>query len=200
MIVFDIETSGLDKVKCGIWQIGAYDLNSGETFLEEGRIDDEDQAIDGGSKPLIEVIGKTEEDLRNPNKQSQKELIEKFLAWIDSKNSKNVLCMIPDFDVGFLQIKANKYDLKLPFSHRTFDLHSFAQLKFHEINKNFNLKEGKSNLGLDNITKFCGMEDNRNYHNALEDSKLTAECFSRIVYGKNLIEEFKAYPIPSYLK
>ena len=29
-IVMDIETSGLDLVKCGIWQIGAIDLNTME--------------------------------------------------------------------------------------------------------------------------------------------------------------------------
>ncbi len=37
-------------------------------------------------------------------------------------------------------------------------------------------------------------------HNALTDAKLTAECFSRIVYGKNLLEEFKKFPIPEYLR
>jgi len=42
MIVLDIETSGLDSVKCGIWQIGAIDLATNEEFLEEARIDDED--------------------------------------------------------------------------------------------------------------------------------------------------------------
>ena len=36
-IVMDIETSGLDKVKCGIWQIGAIDLNDNEEFLREGK-------------------------------------------------------------------------------------------------------------------------------------------------------------------
>ena len=29
-------------------------------------------------------------------------------------------------------------------------------------------------------------------HNALEDAKLTAECFSRLVYGKEFLPEFKS--------
>ena len=67
-IVLDLETSGLDKVNCGIWQIGAIDLNNQEEFLEEGRIDDEDVAQEGA----LRVIGKTEEELRDKNKRSQK--------------------------------------------------------------------------------------------------------------------------------
>ncbi len=67
-------------------------------------------------------------------------------------------------------------------------------------------------MGLSKILEFCGMEDTRvllkdgeivkegKPHNALEDAKLTAECFSRIVNGKNLIEEFKKFPIPEYLE
>lgn len=46
MIVVDIETSGLDFNKCGIWQIGALELeNPANTFLEEARIDDEDEIL-----------------------------------------------------------------------------------------------------------------------------------------------------------
>ena len=41
-ISLDIETSGLDKIECGIWQIGAIDINDVEEFFQESRIDDED--------------------------------------------------------------------------------------------------------------------------------------------------------------
>jgi len=36
-------------------------------------------------------------------------------------------------------------------------------------------------------------------HNALEDCRLEAECFSRLVYGQNLIQEYARFPIPKYL-
>jgi DNA polymerase III epsilon subunit-like protein len=43
MIVVDIETSGTDFAKCGIWQIGAVDLeNPRDTVLEYSKIDAED--------------------------------------------------------------------------------------------------------------------------------------------------------------
>ena len=96
-IVMDLETSGLDIEKSGIWQIGAIDLNTMEEFLEEGRIDDED-IID---ESALIVIGKTEEQLRDKNKQSQKELLEKFFKWISEKDKVKIfLCQNHQFDVS----------------------------------------------------------------------------------------------------
>ena len=76
MIVLDIEASGLDSGRCGIWQIGALDFeNPDNYFLEEGRIDDEDIV----EQDALKVIGKEESELRDKTKQSQKQLIINFL-------------------------------------------------------------------------------------------------------------------------
>lgn len=181
MIVLNIETSGVEKVKCGIWQIGAIDLGTNEIFFEEGRIDDEDKIITAGEKTLFELLGKTEEELRDKNKQSQKELIEKFFKWVESRKIKNFICQNPQFDVAFLEIRARKYGLKIPFHYRSFDLHSIAQLKYYKKYKKFLIKDDHSDMGLKNILKMCGKEDNRGAHNALEDAKLTAECFNKLL-------------------
>jgi len=195
MIVVDIETSGLDSKENGLWQIGALDFyNPDNTFLEESRIDDEDQI----SKEALLVIGKTEEQLRDSKKQSQKELLEKFFKWIESVETKNIVCQ-NFFDYIWLTSKAKKYDLKVPFHHRSFDLHSIAQAVYAKTNGNF-LFEKKENtysgMNLTKILEFCGMEDKRikivkgeiteqgSPHNALEDVKLEAECLSRLIYGK----------------
>ena len=213
-IVLDLEMSGLDVVRCGIWQIGAIDLNTMEEFLEESRIDNED-IIDQES---LLVIGKTEEELRDESKQSQKEMIEKFFKWAAGRAMRNVLCQNPQFDVGFIDIRAKKYGLKKPFQYRTFDLHSISQTIHSIVNGEFFMKSSKeggtfeSDMNLTNILKFCGLPDKRrqlmdgkvthegNPHNALEDCKLTAECFSRLLYGKNMFPEFKKYEIPTELK
>lgn len=200
MIVVDIETSGLDKVKCGIWQIGAYDLDSGEDFLEEARIDHEDRVLSLPDKPLFEVIGKTEEQLRDNNKQSQKQMLEKFFSWVFKKKFKNFVCQNPQFDIVFLEMKAGKYGLDLPFHHRAFDLHSVAQIKYFDLKKSFLIESGFSKMGLSQVLDFCGLKDERKCHNALEDAKLTAECFSRLVYGKSIFPGFKNFKIPDYLK
>ncbi len=200
-IVLDIETSGIDKLRCGIWQIGAIDLNNiNEYFLQEARIDDEDTVSNAGKRTLFEVIGKTEEQLRDKNKQSQKQMIENFFNWVNKKPMKNFLCQNPQFDATFLDIKARKYNLEMPFHYRAFDMHSIAQLKYYDLNKKFLIKNEHSDMGLTEILNFAGIKDNRKKHNALEDAKLTAECFSRLMYGKNLFPEYTQYKIPKYLE
>jgi len=200
MIVLDIETSGLDNVKCGIWQIGAIDLVTNEEFLEEGKIDEEDLIIDSRTSPVLEVIGKKEEDLRDNSKQSQKQLLINFFNWCKDRKFKNCLCQNPQFDLGFIWAKARKYGLEIPLHYRAYDLHSIVSLKYFQLNKEFLVKNDYSDMGLKNILNFCGIQDNRGAHNALEDCKLTAECFSRILYKRSLFSEYSKFDIPEYLK
>ena len=209
MIILDIETSGLLPEKCGIWQIGAIDSdNPVNYFIDECRIDDEDEA----GKGAIYVTGKTEEYFRDDKKQSCRELLIKFFKWCESVKIKNCICQNPQFDLGFISIKARKYGLKPPFHHRAFDLHSIAQEKYYQIHNNFLLKDNSSDMNLSNTLNFCGIKDERRQvneekivvegeeHNALDDCKLTGECFSRIVYGKTLFNEFNKFKIPEHLK
>lgn len=204
----DFETSGLDLVSSGVWQIGAIDLQTGEEFLEEAQIDVDDIVQEGALK----VTGKNEEELRDSNKQSQKEMFESFVSWLEKRKVKNFICQNPQFDVGWFKVRIEKYGLKNPFHHRSFDLHSIAQTKYKEIKGNFLIKEDHSDMGLSNTLTFCGLKEERiimgdgdvikdgKPHNALEDCKLTVECFSRLIYGKNFFEEFKKFEIPDYLK
>ena len=196
-IVLDIETSGIDAVKCGIWQIGAVDLNNTkEYFLQEGRIDDKDKI----EEKALKIIGKTEEELRDKNKQSQKQLLNNFHQWVDKRSIKNFLCQNPQFDVPRLEIKSIKYGLKIPFHYRSFNLHDYAQSKYYDLYGKFLIKEDHSDMGLTNILKFCGLEDNREEHNALEDCKLTGECFYRLMEGENLFPEYSKFEIPEVFK
>ena len=208
MIVLDIETSGLDKVKCGIWQIGALDFyNPQNTFLEEARIDDEDIIADGALK----VTGKTERELRDSNKQSQKQLLENFFRWCKKAEIKNCICQNPQFDLTFLEIKAKNYSLELPFHYRAFDLHSIASIIYYQANNKFLIEKDHSQMNLSNVLALCGIPDQRIHmekgkilkqgrpHSALEDAKLTAECFSRLVYGESLLSEYRQFQIPQEL-
>ncbi len=206
-IVLDLEMSGLFPTKKGIWQIGAVDLNTMEEYLDESKIDGDDEV----DEEALKVIGKTEEELRDSTKQSQKEMLEKFFDWVGQRQMRNMLCQNPQFDVGFLYEKAQKYGLRKTVPFRSFDLHTVAQIKYHELNGRFKTEGDHSTMNLKSILEFCGLPDKRiqivdgevvqegNPHNALEDAKLTAECFSRIIKGENLFEEYSQYPVPDYL-
>lgn len=202
MIVVDIETSGGDFEKCGILEIGAVDLfNPNNTFFEEARLGEEHYIINEKKfdKTVLQVLGKTEEELRDKKKQTERELIEHFLKWCDKIKIKNFICFHPQFDYSFIWQKTLKYNLELPVSHRNIDLHSVAILKYLQINKEFPIKADKLDFGLKRILEFVGMTDERGAHNALEDAKLEAEAIFRIFYGKNLLDEYKKYKIPDYL-
>ncbi len=197
MIILDIETSGLDPQENGIWQIGAIELeNPKNQFLEEAKIDNKDLTQPGA----LEITNKTEEQLRDSNTQSQTQLLINFFEWVNKINIKMSICQNPAFDLSFIKIKAKKYNLTYPFHHRSLDLHSVAQTIQFKTKQKFKILDNKSDMGLSNILEFVGMSDNRNAHNALEDAKLTAECFSRLIYNKNLLEEYSQFKIPDYFQ
>jgi len=208
MIVVDTEFTSLDFNNAGLWQIGAVDLDAPEnTFLEEARLEEEDEV----EEAALKVVEKTEEELRNLP-QSQKEMLEHFFKWAEKTKIKNLICQ-GQWDFGILLSKAYKFGLNFPFHHRAFDLHSIAQMKHMEIKGEFSIDKDHSGMGLYYVLEFCGIEDERRIisiggqvekqgkpHNALEDAKLEAECFSRLIYGKNLLPEFAKFKIPEYLK
>ena len=198
MIVLDIETTGLDSLKNGIVSIGAVSFNNpNEIFYEECRIDSDD-VID---EEALKINGFTKEQITDKNKQSQSELINNFYFWL-GKQDNRILAghNIGFFDLNFIKAKVIKYNIIIKSRHRSIDLCSVAQTKYFEIYKDFLIDDFKENaMNLPNILKFCGLKDNRNKHNALEDAKLAAECFSRLFNGRILFNEYEKYPVPNYL-
>ena len=193
MIVLDIESSGLDCGKCGIWQIGALDLKSGNTFLQEARLDEGDEI----TEEALMITGKTKMDLLDNNQQSQKQLINNFLDWVKDFKERVIAGHNVGWDMSFIQNKCFKYGLHDKFmkiiGYRAIDLHTLAMLKYKEKHGKFKLREEKSGMNLPTVLEFCGMKDTRmsirNHkivkegkpHNALEDCKLEAECFRRLL-------------------
>jgi len=195
MISLDIESSGLDSGKCGIWQIGAVEIENPENqFLEEAKIDNEDEI----TQEALTITGKTEVDLRNKEKQSQKQLILNFLEWAKNCKNKIIIGHNIGWDMAFIQNKCIRYKIMDKFreaiGHRSFDTHTIAQIKYKEKNNEYLIKEeGKSGMNLSKMLNFCELKDDRiqmkagevikkgKPHNALEDDKLTAECFKKLM-------------------
>lgn len=211
MIIIDIETTGVNFWENAILSIGALCFDNPEKqFYGECRVDEDDII----TEDALKINGFSREDITNKEKQTQKELIKKFLEWLDKQETRILAGHnVGFFDLNFIKTKAEKHKIDIKTRYRSLDLCSVAQTRFFQINKKFLLDNFKENgMSLPEVLKFCGIKDERieirdgklvrqgKKHNALEDCKLEAECFSRLLSSKGMFEEYNKFLIPNYLK
>jgi DNA polymerase III epsilon subunit-like protein len=197
MVIVDLETSGLNPQKNSIISIGAVNFfKPDQTFYGECRIRS-GSLID--EKSLI-IAGFTAEQCQDTQKQSESDLIKKFLNWLTEQENQTIAGQNPHFDLSFLNMARKASKIEFVFGFRTVDLHSVAFAKYLEVDIEIPLRNQRTDINLDTILEFCGLPERVGSHNALEDSLLEAECFSRIIYGENLIEKFNTFEIPNHLK
>jgi len=197
MIVIDTETTGVDTVKNSLLSIGAIDFENPERrFYGECRI------FDGAlvSKEALAINGFTEEGIRDASKMSDRELLTKFTEWANASSDTTFAGENPSFDRDFLRQVALRYGLDWKFAHRTVDLHSIACAYIRGQGRDVPLKNGHTDQNLAATLALVGMSDTRKAHNALEDALLEAEAFSRLIYKKGLLKEYREYPLPSQIK
>ena len=193
MIIVDVESSGVDPQKDSLVSVGAIDFdNPKNRFYEECRIWDGAHIEDGSLK----VTGMTREEITDPKKQSDREVVEKFLKWLESCKEHTLAGQNPSFDRDFLMYTAHRYHINWPLAHRTIDLHSIAY--YHMIKRGIPIPaENKhSKVNLTSIIKYVGINFERGAHNALEDTLLEAECLFRLMYDKPLLSEYAKFKIP----
>ncbi len=193
MIIVDVESSGVDPNKDSLVSVGAIDFdNPKNRFYEECRI----WAGANIDKESLAVTGMTREQITDPKKQTDREVVEKFLKWIEACKEHTLAGQNPSFDRDFLMYTAYRYHINWPLAHRTIDLHSIAY--YHMIKRGIEIPiENKhSKVNLTSIIKYVGIDMVRGVHNALEDTLLEAECLSRLMYDKNLLPEYKTFSIP----
>jgi DNA polymerase III epsilon subunit-like protein len=199
MIIIDIETSGTDVRTHGLVSIGALEFdNPDNTFYGECYLEDSHD-IDPEALP---VIGFTEEQLRDQSRQSPYILLKSFVEWLENISDRTPAGLhVGGFDLLFLQRTADELGLNWPLGKRSIDLHSlmFFHLKKYYPEK-YEVKNQRSNIYGNLIQKYCGLPSVTRPHNALADARWEAECFSRLLYASNLLEDFEDYPIPNYLK
>lgn len=207
MIIVDCEMSGVDPVKHGIVSIGAVDLeNPKRQFYIECHIDKDHEVMKNPPKDptsttisVEEFIGMSEKQMRDKKKPSIKEALTKFFKWVEESKSKTLVAQ-NYMDLMFLEIAARTHNLKYPIGHRFVDLHSVGYVRLIELKQPLPMKDGHSAIGARFLAKFTGIPEEPHPHNALTGAKYEAETFSRLVYGKNLLPEFKKFSIPEILK
>ncbi len=124
MLVVDVEASGLDYEKCSIISVGAIDLdNPTQQLYEECRIWDGAREEEGATA----VHGMSHEQLTDPHKQTEADLVHKFKAFAEAVNDRTLAGQNVSFDRDFLQAAARRAGhTEWPFAHRTIDTHTLC--------------------------------------------------------------------------
>lgn len=192
MIVADIEATGVDYHKHSILSIGAIELEHPERqFYGECRM------WDGASMmtDALAVNGFTKEECKDPKKQSLEELMRDFLRWVEGCEDKTLAGHNTSFDRDFLNDSFARAHIGWHFSYRTLDLHSMAYMDMIKRGVLIQKKNERTDINTDAIFKYLGIPEEPKPHHGLNGAKYEAECFSRLLYEKNLLPEFAKYPI-----
>lgn len=195
MIVLDIEASGVDYLKNSIVSLGALDLDNPQDQLylecrvwEGAHINNEALAVNGFTK----------EEILDPNKMTEEELLRNFLGWAERIEDRTLAGQNVSFDRDYVKAACERAGEPFPFAYRTIDTHSLAYM--HHITRGFtppfDAEHHRSALNLDAVLNYVGIPDEPAPHNALTGAKSHAEVISRLLYGKKLLPEFEAFEIP----
>lgn len=195
MLILDIEASGTEYSKHSIVSLGALDLqNPTNRFYEECRIWDGAHVMDGA----LEVNGFTEEEITDPAKQTETELIKKFILWAELLEDRTFGGQNVSFDRDFVKAACERAGLNYTFAYRTIDSHSLAWM--HIIKRGevppIDSEHKRSALNLDAVLNYTGIPEEPQPHNALTGALSHAEVIHRLLYDKKLLPEFEQYDIP----
>lgn len=196
MIVIDIETSGTDPHKHSILSIGAVDFSDPKRqFYQECRIEEGKEY----EEEALKVNGFKKGELNDSSKKSLEMILNEFVEWIKPIEDKTVGGHNVHFDVGFLNYSFKRYNINFSFGHRTVDTHSLVYASVLSRDLKIPLKDGKTAIDSDYVSTYTGLPPEPKPHNALNGAKIEAESLSRLIFGRNLLDEYRKYEIPRYL-
>lgn len=193
MIAIDIESSGVNYDKHSIISIGAIDMAD-----KEKRFYGECRVWDGShfSSETAEFLQMTEEQFNDPNKQTEGELVQKFILWIESAEDRTLLGQNVSFDRDFLKAALFRIHHEWPLAYRTVDVHSLVVMHMTKRGLEVPIKNHRSSMDLDAILVYCGIPNEPVPHNALTGALSHAEVAYRLLYNKKFLPEFNQFEIP----
>lgn len=194
MLVLDVEASGTEAHKHSIVSLGALDFsNPTNRFYEECRIWDGAHVMD----QALEVNGFTMEQITDAKKQSEADLVHRFMLWSDNLQERTLAGQNVSFDRDFVKYASERAGhTNWPFAFRTIDTHTLCYM--HMINRGMQppVAKRRSALDLDAVLNYCGIPHEPEPHNALTGALSHAEVISRLLYGRKLLPEFDQYQLP----
>lgn len=196
MLVVDCEMTGLEAEKHSIVSVGAIDFEQPQRQLYE-----ECRAWEGAKiePEALLVNGFTREQVLDSKKQTEGELVHKFIAFAQGMPDTTLAGQNVFTDMYFLRAAAARAGhTAWDFAHRIIDIHSLAyeHMIKREVTPPLNAEKRHSALNLDAVLNYCGIPDEPEPHNALTGAKCSAEVISRLLYDKKLLPEFEQYSIP----
>lgn len=196
MLVIDVEASGTEAHKHSIVSLGALDLfNPSNRIYEECRVWDGAHIMD----EALKVNGFTKEQITDPKKQSEADLVHRFLDWSKDLKDRTFAGQNVSFDRDFVKYACGRAGhTDWTFAYRTIDTHTLCWM--HMVNRGMqppiDPKHRRSALDLDAVLNYCGIPEEPNPHNALTGALSHAEVISRLLYDRKLLPEFDEFDIP----
>jgi len=196
MIVLDVEASGTEAHKHSIVSLGALDFtNPTNRFYEECRVWEGAHIMD----EALVVNGFTKEQILDPGKGSEADLVHAFLDWSKDLSERTLAGQNVSFDRDFIKYASERAGHTVwSFSHRTVDTHTLCYM--HMINRGLQPPQDRlhrhSALNLDAVMNYCGIPEEPKPHNALTGALSHAEVISRLLYSRKLLPEFNEFDIP----
>jgi DNA polymerase III epsilon subunit-like protein len=188
--------TGLEPTEHSIVSVGCVDLdNPSRQLYEECRMWDGAKVED----EALAVNGFTRAQVEDPSKQTEGELVRKFIAFAEGMPDTTIAGQNVFTDLYFLQNAAKRAGhTAWPFAHRIIDIHSLAweHMVKRGLTPPLNPQKRHSALNLDAALQYCGIPEEPKPHNALTGAKCNAEVISRLLYDKKLLPEFEQYDIP----
>ncbi len=195
MIVVDVEASGVVYHKHSILSIGAVDYsNPANRFYGECRVWDGAHIQEDAKL----VHGLTDEEMSDPAKQPEAELVRAFMDWSQHMADRTLVGQNVSFDRDMIKAACERAGLPWDLAHRTIDTHTLAWM--HMVKRGLkppiDPQHRRSALNLDVVLNYCGIPDEPEPHNALTGALCHAEVTSRLLDDRMLLPEFAQFPIP----
>ena len=195
MIIIDVEASGTEYGVHSIVSLGAIDFDDPTNqFYDECRIWDGAHIMD----EALTVNGFTKDEITDPGKKSEGEVVKAFLAWSFDMKDRTLAGQNVSFDRDFVKAACRRAGLDYDFAHRTIDSHTLAWM--HMVKRGIvppiDVEKRRSALNLDAVLNYCGIPKEPEPHNALTGAMSHAEVISRLLYDRKLLPEFEQYEIP----
>ena len=195
MLILDVEASGTNYEKHSIISLGAIELENPENrFYEECRIWDGAHIMEEAT----EIHGLSDEEITDPDKQTEAELVTKFIEWSESIDDRTLAGQNVSFDRDFVRAACERAGINYPFAYRSIDSHSLAWM--HMIKRGehppIDVEHKRSALNLDAVLNYCGIPEEPKPHNALTGALSHAEVIYRLLHNEKLLPEFDEFALP----